>query len=140
MKKILLFIALMFFAYNSNADATIATIQPDGTYAIVVPDDNLNVLFKNVFANSSTSSYTITAEDGKFYVNSNDEKTIYRIELHQNGTNLELLSMVAGESCNGDPCSKCSFASGGGCSCSGILNGKCNHSISRVALEQAYPF
>ncbi len=43
------------------------------------------------------------------------------------------------ETCSGDPCEECAFASNGGCTCKRTtssptgLDGKCNHSVSRPA-------
>ena len=55
-----------------------------------------------------------------------DGKIDFRSRINNNG------SSSFGESCTGDPCSKCKFDVGGGCTCDrGTQNSKCNHTITR---------
>jgi hypothetical protein len=83
--------------------------------------------------------------DGTHYLYSEGEQRIYRINLEEKnrlvkryvrGVNSSITILIVsstnlmGESCEGDKCSECSFASGGGCAC-GTMGGMCNHTISR---------
>lgn len=134
----ILSIALMLIYSVSFASIVIATKDAAGHFQIILAQKKLQHAFNLIFPNSNTQVFQLSQEKNTYYLYSEDAKGIYRIQLKLNA-NQDLLSVegiaIVGESCGGDPCSKCSFASGGGCSCSGTLAGKCNHTISRFGEE-----
>lgn len=160
MRSLILPILLVIGSFTSQAQGNmfhqkvLAKIQNYGTIKRTVSESQLNIYLTSAlnkmgiegFINQSSilylqkESYWVIQGTG-FVNNVKDKVRNIRVQLEDAGGN-KLKIMVGGttESCLGDPCEKCDFASGGGCNCvrtssSQIgLSGICNHSITKTTI------
>lgn len=106
-------------------------------------DDALcyNIL-KEYFPKLNPTTAEITYGNDTYYLFAKDcseeNCVIMRVSLEVLDGDLYLNKNVAmGETCDGEPCSHCSFKDGGGCECHDIGNtgnptGRCNHTITKL--------
>lgn len=128
--------------YAKGFPEVIGTIDNNGRTTITADLELLKKVFESYYFDKATITGVeiVRQEDNSYSLNgvgySNDELKNSRnvktnIGIGKDGATFMIVGGTT-ESCNGNPCSHCSFARGGGCDCNDTSrpDGHCDHSIT----------
>jgi hypothetical protein len=132
-----------------NGELSLGKLTENGPI-LSVSAETLHGFFLERFATSEVTLVEVREYSKKYYLyaeglyNGSDafegQPIVMRWELGEKDGKIDFKSKLDtnnksfsfGESCTGDPSSKCKFDSGGGCTCDrGSQNSKCNHTITK---------
>lgn len=153
MKQSIYFLLIVCLTVNINCSddederAVIGTLDGDIINLAISPEalmDAFEEEYASEFSSITIDSIYFLIGGSKFIVgegttrytdadgNSVSGHIIARVPYELDGDEIYLTAdnMNKGESCSGAPCSSCAFNPTGGCTC--LLNGTCNHTITKL--------
>jgi hypothetical protein len=146
-----LFGSLFTVGQTPYEQASLAQVQGDGSvmwhttpaqlsaYLTLQLNNNLNIT-GNITSSTILLIDGIYKASGEGVGDNEDEVRNIRMDLdmdYDGELTFDFRASADTETCSGNPCSECAFATGGGCNCNRTtesptgLGGKCDHTISR---------